>query len=65
MNRTSDVCKYLKHKKGVHFVLIIVYDILSKHGRFAQKCPMRKILFQKFSNGGEHGAILSSYDGKL
>lgn len=42
MNRTSDVCQYLKHKKGVDFVLKIVYDILSQHGRFAQKCPVKK-----------------------
>lgn len=39
-NRTSDVCRYLKQKKGSDFVMKIVYDILSQHGKFAQKCPI-------------------------
>lgn len=42
LNRTSDVCRYLKQKKGSDFLMKIVYDILSQHGKFAQKCPVEK-----------------------
>lgn len=41
-NRTSDVCQYLKQKKGSDFVMKITYDILSQHGKFAKKCPIEK-----------------------
>lgn len=50
VNRTSDICRYLKHKKGADFVLKIVYDILSQHGKFAQKCPIDKNVKYYFEN---------------
>lgn len=41
-NRTSDLCQYFKRKRGQDFVLKVVYDILSQHGSFSQKCPIKK-----------------------
>lgn len=41
-NTTTDVCLYLKQKDGSNFFMKIVYDILSQHGKFAQKCPIDK-----------------------
>lgn len=49
-NRTSDICRYLKQKKGADFVLKIVYDIMSQHGKFAQKCPIEPNVKYYFEN---------------
>lgn len=60
-NRTSDICRYLKQKKGSDFVLKIVYDIVSQHGKFAQKCPIEKNVKYYFDNFTLNEKMIPNY----
>lgn len=50
INRTVDICQYLKRRNGADIFVKIVYDRVSEHGNFAKKCPIEKFTKYYFND---------------